>query len=81
MQAKLEAPELFNSIASLGTVLEALNYRKQLPVYVKKKGISTSMDKRTIPDLLNSGLSQDSVDIQFTTSSVNTADEQNLQVQ
>ncbi|CAC5378675.1 PKD1L2 [Mytilus coruscus] len=75
-----ETPGIFQSLTSLGTILEMLNHRKQLPVYVKKEGISTSMDNKTIPDILKDGISQDSVDLEFTTSSVDIAEEQKVQI-
>ncbi|CAG2242452.1 PKD1L2 [Mytilus edulis] len=75
-----ETPGIFQSLTSLGTILEMLNHRKQLPVYVKKEGISTSMDNKTIPDILKDGISQDSVDLQFTTSSVDITEEQKVQI-
>ncbi|XP_071131781.1 polycystin-1-like protein 2 [Mytilus edulis] len=75
-----ETPGIFQSLMSLGTILEMLNHRKQLPVYVKKEGISTSMDNKTIPDILKDGISQDSVDLEFTTSSVDITEERKVQI-
>jgi hypothetical protein len=49
--------------------------------FSKKEGISTTVDKQTVPDIMKSGWSQDSVNINFVAgSNVNVMDEHKMQV-
>jgi len=61
-------------------VLQELNFRKQLPVYVQYAHVNTTKDKKFVYELLDSGLSHEHAKIDFVPLDSTSMDEQNVQV-
>ena len=61
-------------------MLQELNFRKQLPVYVQYAHVNTTKDKKFVYELLDSGLSHEDAKIEFVPADSTSMDEQNVQV-
>ena len=69
-----------DSISDVGHVLQRLNYRKQMPVYVQNGHINSTEDKKLIAELIQNGFQNNEVDVNFVESDSKSADEQAVQV-
>ena len=61
-------------------MLQELNFRKQLPVYVQYAHVNTTKDTKFVYELLDSGLSHEDAKIEFVPADSTSMDEQNVQV-
>ena len=61
-------------------MLQELNFRKQLPVYVQYAHVNTTKDKKFVYELLDSGLSHEDAKIEFVPADSTSMDEQNVLV-
>ncbi|CAC5388020.1 PKD1L2 [Mytilus coruscus] len=77
---KNEVQILLDSISDLGHVLQRLNYRKQMPVYVQNGHINSTEDKKLIAELIQNGFQNNEVDLNFVESDSQSPDEQAVQV-
>ncbi|XP_076075594.1 uncharacterized protein LOC143046351 [Mytilus galloprovincialis] len=71
---------LLDSISYLGHVLQMLNYRKQMPVYVQNGHINSTEDKKLIGELIQKGFQINEVDLSFAESTSQSTQEQAIQV-
>ncbi|CAC5383759.1 PKD1L2 [Mytilus coruscus] len=77
---KNEIQVLLDSISYLGHVLQMLNYRKQMPVYVQNGHINSTEDKKLIGELIQKGFQINEVDLSFVESNSQSTKEQAIQV-
>ncbi|XP_071131885.1 uncharacterized protein [Mytilus edulis] len=77
---KNEVQILLDSISDLGHVLQRLNYRKQMPVYVQNGHINSTEDKKLIAELIQNGFQNNNVDLNFVESDSQSPHEQAVQV-
>ena len=71
---------LLESISYLGHVLQMLNYRKQMPVYVQDGHINSTEEKKLITELIESGIENNGFNIGFVEGESRSTQEQNVQV-
>ncbi|XP_052068761.1 uncharacterized protein LOC127708011 isoform X2 [Mytilus californianus] len=77
---KNEVQILLDSISDLGHVLQMLNFRKQMPVYVQNGHINSTEDKKLIGELIQKGFQNNEVDLSFVESNSQSTQEQAIQV-
>ncbi|XP_076076045.1 uncharacterized protein LOC143046870 [Mytilus galloprovincialis] len=77
---KNEVQILLDSISDLGHVLQRLNYRKQMPVYVQNGHINSTEDKKLIAELIQNGFQNNIVDLNFVESDSQSPHDQAVQV-
>ncbi|CAC5416734.1 PKD1L2 [Mytilus coruscus] len=77
---KNEVQILLDSISDLGHVLQRLNFRKQMPVYVQNGHINSTEDKKLIVELIKNGFQNNEVDLNFVESDSQSPQEQAVQV-
>ncbi|CAG2212910.1 PKD1L2 [Mytilus edulis] len=58
---KNEVQVLLDSISNIGHVLQRLNYRKQMPVYVQNGHINSTEDQKLIGELIQNGFQNNEV--------------------
>ncbi|XP_063447195.1 uncharacterized protein LOC134726710 [Mytilus trossulus] len=75
-----EVQVLLDSISYLGHVLQMLNNRKQMPVYVQNGHINSTEDKKLIGELIKKGFQINEVDLSFVESNSQSTQEQAIQV-
>ncbi|XP_076075490.1 polycystin-1-like protein 2 isoform X1 [Mytilus galloprovincialis] len=75
-----EVQVLLDSISYLGHVLQMLNYRKQMPVYVQNGHINSTEDKKLIGELIQKGFQINEVNLSFVESNSQSTQEQAIQV-
>jgi len=73
-------PEILNSVETLGKVLSQMAHLKQLPVNVSHLVIKSSMEKKTLPELINEGVVRENISMTFSQPANPDTDDHDVQV-